>query len=452
MSANHKDSNASKSAAGYTNKSELLQICKSLQDDGLITKIIEKNYRVPHKGFKIPQYKADLVLKDNDDAYFLIYTSNSFRSDRIKTTDWDCFGVLTQSDISHKIVASIFIIPDEQASDSFTKYREEIKKKEKFSPLTHFFLQSEFVEFMEQWATDKKLKAESIELIQQSAVQVKAPSPNTLDALFPVLTNVQPAHNGVETDKRGRNFEAQLAKILEDPLVLSFIKNRKIRLFNNEIAQTFVETLLDTSLDYLHIKPHEVTKLQTTTQIKLPSHGAAKTDLALYVYTDTGEKGLITFSLKISTQSSVSCHQYPPKEYLRVLEQTPLNEETKNLLKEGISLFGKTGSWSEIEKRPKEWQKKFFQSLSTFIHSYLAKWAISGEIYNENSPPEAIASHIILFNPLTQKFYISSCDKYIDRLINDYGASKSNPFTWTYKNIKRTGFKDIQLKLKLKYD
>lgn len=436
------ESNAQKSEAGRENKSYVLELCDALQKRNLITSYKE-NFKVAHKNHKIKQYKCDVLIKDLNDDPILIYTSTSVRTDRLKKTYWEAQGVIeNEFNGSENVAAVIFVVNDEAAETNDFKYQKGLKdNNEIYSPITHFFSESEFNSFFESWSNQQEEK-------QSQNVFINSISEKLINAI-----NINSAHDsigntkesGSRRGKRGNLVEEKLLECLNDRVVLDFYLKEKVAKEGNLVSDLIYKILSVKNIDVSFVDSFSARK-----RIKLDVHGLAKPDLQVNVNLKDGSTHIVNISVKVSDQSVVACHDYPANAFIETLLE---NDRSKNpILAQGLEDFQLSGSWKDYENTAgTENYEAFYKELFFNIAS-IYDWAVAGKY--KGVQKELIVDLILYIKPndndenITYRLY--TVDEYKRILFREKGGEKrGKPFSWTYPSKQRG--KRIQLKLPLIY-
>jgi hypothetical protein len=186
--------NKEKVKHGQQNEKTIEALMESLQKDGIISSF-KKEIHVKKHGFEYPeQYLANYLITTFDGKYIVVRRTTSHR-DRVKIYNYDIEGILENSDYSNNIVASIYLLPNDQLENkTFLGFQERIRQKIEYSPFTHCLVHDQFKEFLEN------LRSSTIEKIEY------------LDE-DPFFDEQQP-FNGSASAKRGIAFEKAIVRIL----------------------------------------------------------------------------------------------------------------------------------------------------------------------------------------------------------------------------------------------
>ena len=411
----HSKSNSVKSKEGRENKNRIFSICQELRNQELI-KDLRKDVHFAARGKKHEQFKADVVLTDLDDNFILVYTSTSYRSDRIKGTFWDAEGV-SQKVLEPKKVAAIFFVIDDSEAKSIKKPggpRELSVSGAWDCPITHWFTITEFVEFMNQWATEQKARDENL---------------RTLGSYY---------------GKRGNKLETELCAALDTSSDKSVWEAFKKNLYPVKVIDQIAISILKTVLLDNNVSEIDVLSISANKQIRFASKGLGKTDISLSIQRKNGINLQVGISCKATNNSSVSCHEYSCRNFAEIFRLNNVVAADQKILDEGLQLFQKKGTWGLISKKDPEWQKEFFNTLDRNM-GIIFDWAISGKTH-PGEVGQTIADYLLMFNPKCGKYRFVKIEDYKTELLsNPKKNKKGHPFSWTYPSKNRGSF--IQLKV-----
>lgn len=409
------DSNRSKQKSGQKLKELLNSKFAELKKEGVILNFLsEVNFS--HKKFSYKkQYLANFIIETLDNKFIIIDASNSFRHDRLKQQFYNITGVIENSDMSENIIASIILYPDKEVTaNGFKANRERIANKEAHSSASHIFLLSEFLLFLENHKISVQLAEEEEREAQKIDTAV--------------------VKDGSYFGKRGNQFEKEIVALLNRSELLSeFIKQSRSsnNTFNSIINKICIADKIDKK-SIIKIKA-------TNTVLKLASGGNAKTDIILKIHTLEDEY-IETISVKNTTQSKVSCHDYTYRDFVRVL-----NCEN-SMLETYLSLFQQHGSHKALEENlPAGASLEEFTDLLSDEARKLTEWALTGAHDNLNiiNSETQISKYILISK--NNKISFNDMNSYIDMIFATTKLSYGVPFSWTYPSKNRG--KRIQLKM-----
>lgn len=418
--SDHSQSNSVKSKDGWDNKASVGSICQKLKNEGLIKNLQEKVYFKAKNRTYEKQFKADFILTDLNDDYILVYTSTSFRDDRIRGVFWDAQGV-TKALKASKVAAALFVTSDQWAH-KMHELSERTRNQIWYSPITHWLTQTEFIAFIHQWALEQDVR------------------------------NEQGATMGAYYGKRGNNFETDLCMLFNSRSPSCDELSIEERVDDNDIKNQIVTLMLDTILISHKVSKDNVLSISAHKQIRLPSKGLGKTDISLLIQLKEGESIQIGISCKATNSSEVSCHEYSWEDFVEVFNKNNVSKNDLSVLEDGLKLFQKSGNWQELNKKEESWKTSFFEALDRNM-GIIFDWAISGKTY-PNEVGEFVADYLLLFNPKSNQFRFIKSEDYKNELLGESAKVKKRkqgyPFSWTYPSKKRGS--SIQLKVPVRFD
>jgi hypothetical protein len=155
-------SNSLKSNAGKKWDESIQLKLEHLKNEGVISDST-RNLNFQHTGYNYEkQYLANFVIYTNDNKRIIIRSSNSFR-DRVKIGFYDIEGILKYSNLKDDIVATIYLVPDSELSNTtFITTRRKIINKEYYSPATHLLTLSEFEHFLTNYELENRAILEEL--------------------------------------------------------------------------------------------------------------------------------------------------------------------------------------------------------------------------------------------------------------------------------------------------
>jgi len=403
-------SNQLKSAAGALLKEVISKKLNSLKASKVI-RGYEKERNFKHKDFKYEkQFLANFIIETYDENYIIVRSSNSFRVDRVKTGFYDLEGIIKNSELSEKIIASIYLVPDSESTNTgFLSTRKKISDKTFYSPASHLITMSEFIKFLEEYQSNILIEREATEELKKE--------------------------KGSFYGKRGNKFEKEIVGLLSDFANLRKLKLKKLAkdsLFNIVISKILSEK---------NILLEDIISISATNSIPLlASGGNPKTDIALKIMISSGDDIEETISIKNTNLNQVSCHDYRVKDFIRVL-----NCEKTRLAKY-LKLFQKNPSYKALqEKLPDDFSINEFTELLKNKKDIFTEWVLKGEHDDDNlvSPKIQISNFLLISKRGKISFY--SMREYILILNGSKKGKLGVPFSWTYPSKQRG--KRIQLKL-----
>lgn len=414
--------NQNKVIAGLDNNAKIKNQLQQLKVEGII-KDYNCKVNFAHKEFKYDkQFLANFVIETVDEKFIIIRTSTSFRHDRAKIGFYDFEGILNHSSFAEEIIATIYLVPDsELGNNDFINTREKVKEKDYYCPATHLLSLSEFISFLEGYKYDLLSKQE--EALHESH-----------------STELLISESGSFYGKKGNNYELEIVNILsnlDNLLALKSLGRSSINVFDlivNKISSD------------LNIDKGTITQIKASNSVPLLlSGGNPKTDIILTIEVIGGKSFKETISVKNTTQSRVTCHDYPSKDFIRVLncgdtrlanyfnyfQQEPVIKAFKESMSDGYTV------------------EEFTALLEEKEHIF-SRWVLTGEFdFHNLTVPEVQISKYLLLNKNEQlAFY--TMDEYLAIISKKSSKTFGMPFGWTYPSKQRG--KRIQLKVPVLLD
>lgn len=372
---------------------QILELC-SKQD---YIKFIVPNFRLGEKGYKNQlQFFAPFLIEFNDGTQWVLYTTTSMRTDRIKGQQWDISNL---KKIDPKIQKAYLIYPDdlsETEKNLFLQQNNKYLSKDEYSVIDEIIPQNKLNNLIEAYALKDTL-------------------PGTSD------------------DKRGNNFEKRIADIL------SYQENLEKWKTDSPTAVGSNYNIFKQIVSCFGLIKNETIRINATSDKKtigtLPSGGMPKTDVLVCVTNAINEKKYYTISCKRSNKNQVSGHQYKADTFADVLDKN--NQELRKMLNEFQSVGG-------IYKFGTENCEKLTQLLKPYVKR-LTLWVVGG-YYGLGNPQTQWANYILFYNDNDEgSITIDKTEEFCNRLVTNVHYQFGTPFQWTYPS-KGLG-KYIQLKL-----
>lgn len=407
------ESNKRKVLSGQEITSFIVSQLKLLKEHGVI-KGFDKNVNFKHSGYKYDdQFLANFVIETIDGKRIIVRSSNSFRSDRAKIGFYDLDGILRLSNLSDDIISTIYLVADDELDNpSFISLREKFRNKEYYCPATHLFALSEFIDFLQTYYDEKS------SLINDIQAELK-------------FNSIQEA--GSYYGVQGNKLERELCSLLNEKPYLTDYKNNK--------NPKDCDIILNGILKKHSLSKKKIIKIRATNSIPLLKNGGnPKTDI--FIELDTDDSGITTdtISIKNTTKSRVSCHDYKAEDFIRVLDCD------NSKLAEYFNYFQEQPTYTDFESAlPSGYSIDEFTVLLSSKSKLLVEWALKGEHDDENLiDPVKQVSNFVLINSNDHKYFFEYND-YIDYMLNNSKLKFSTPFSWTYPSKQRG--KRIQLKM-----
>lgn len=411
------ESNQLKSLAGRDLHEYLKTEFEKLKRLELISDFKERiNFN--HKGYTYKkQYLANFVVQTLDQKYIIINSSHSFRHDRFKTQAYDLNGILNNSGISDDIIATVALYPDsELEKSSFKGFRKKVSDGEVYSPASHLFTLSEFVTFIDYHKASVEIELSEDEEEIETTVQG------------------QTSEAGSVHGKAGNAKEKEIVSLLNNT---SHTSNYKA---NNTVPEAFEKIVTQVCTNKQLNRADIVTISATDTVEKLKSGGNAKTDIVVKIMDSFGVTHIDTFSIKKTSRTKVSCHDYKADDFIRVL-----GIEEKRVA-DYFKVFQKYPTYSSFEQNLTQgYSTNDFETLLEPYRTKLTEWALTGDHdeYNLINKEVQVAKNVLIFNG--NQIICSLYQDYIGKLLVNGPLKYGIPFSWTYPSKKKG--KRIQLKM-----
>lgn len=362
----------------------------------------QKDYRAGYPGYRnARQFYAPFLLCFPDGQKWILFSSTSMRTDRIKGQQWDAYHL---KKIDPAIERAYLVYADgvpEREIEGFLAQNAKYKDKEEYSAIDAIISQSRLLDLLEARATSHM-------------------------------------EQGRQKDLRGRNFEKTLADLLSNRQ--NFEKWKHHSRVSEGVQYRWYEAILAK----FRLSPASVKSIEATADAKvigtLPSGGKPKTDVWVKVQREDGGTLSFSISCKRSGKKRVSVHEYTADAFADVLASE--DDELRSLLRAfqqdpTLSAFG--------DERG--------QQLTEALRPYreeLARWVLGGQ--GGDGKEHQKAGYLCILHDdeagRGDKMDIYTLDEYIAHLAA--AGVKGNfgtPFSWTYPS-KRRG-KAIQLKCQL---
>ena len=391
-------SNGDKSKHGKSAKNSLSNILKRCVDNGYLSQIISE-YRVGKPNYSnSKQFYAQFLIIFNDESKWILFTTTSMKTDRVKGHQWDTINL---KEIDPLITRAYIVYPDGISDDLKNEF---IRQNNKY------------IDNYEYSAIDAIVSQDEINnLIESYAIKNKS--------------------TGQIKDIQGNNFENKIADILNynDNLVKWKNNDRTLEGMHFDIFLNIVNCF--------ELDKNSTIKITATSDKKqigrLPSGGNPKTDVLVTVTFSDAAQRHYTISCKRSSDKSVSIHQYNANAFADVLDKDNPN------LRRLLTYFQDCGNLRDFGE---ENSIKLTNLLSPYIKK-LSLWALGGH-GGDGNPEIQNADYILTYDNNDGSSSIKSIEKYYEHLTTEgITGNFGPPFSWTYPS-KRKG-KDIQLKCKI---
>ena len=394
---NYAKDNTQKSRHGQNAQISLESMLQQMHYRGYIKEIstLKEWSRPDHQGYRL--YAPFVITLFNDERWAL-YSTTSYRSDRMKGNHWDSLLVKKYRNIQkcYLIIADTKQTKEDSQADAAIASKD-LQRSQGYD--------------------------DSLDELDDAL---------TISSLYNIIESMYMKSQtyGVRDAAAGLNFEERIADILA----------------NAENLQTWQGDDLVIGMEYTIFErlltkwncPHNITHIEATTKIpQLPSGGSPKTDvLAIITYADDSEHHF-TISCKNSNGKFVSAHQYNADTFIQALD---IQEDT---LKEQLRTFQRLGSKKKMAELDEALPAAFEASLQPYV-TRLCEWVISGR-HGEYSTTDQIADYILAFDKESYTMEIYTAAEYIQKMLAESHGQFGTPFQWTYAS-KSLG-KNIQLKM-----
>lgn len=389
--------NSEKSKHGTSAQSALLSLVILNKKKHYIKDYI-LNYRVGNPGFKSKhQFYAPFLIRFPNNDEWILFSTTSMRSDRIKGNQWDAFNL---KQINPNIQKAFLVYSDGAPKTELLKFRQQNERyitNYEYSELDGVISQTELNNLIEE-------------------------------------KNLISLNQGQKKDRQGQNFEKWITDILSNP------DNFKKWKLDDKVITGLHYPVFKKILDSFKVSAKNIIKIDATcdkkTIGKLPSGGNPKTDILITLEVNNNNKILRTISCKRTSAKEVSVHEYKADTFSQVL--APYDTKLKSLLYG----FQRNPSFKAFGKENTELLTKAIAPYSTA----LTKWVLAG-IGGAGDPQKQWATHILVYNNNTDTTSIHSVDEYISLLEKEPPRHFGTHFSWTYPSGKRGS--SIQLKCKI---
>ncbi len=418
------DSNA---AHGKDFQAFIYEQLRGLKSDGYLTQVI-KEFRAGEPGYgNTSQYYAPFLIQFNDRTRWILYSTTSMRTDRIKAPQWDS-DHLKQIDAT--ISKSFLVYPDEVIGDirsEFIRQKQKYDRRWEFSRIDDIVPFGDLVQSIKRF--DDEYQRESI--VREGELLDLSISPSAVSA----VTENQPSGTseteiGRAWDLGGRNFERFVSNVLSSRELLSKWKS-------SATSSDFAYQAFSKILQCLAVKRDEVLAISATSDKDdiglLPSGGSPKTDVIATVKTRSAGDKVFTFSCKRSSKSQVSAHQYSADAFADVLDQS--NSQLRDLLRT-FQIYGTK------EKFPHDAAVALENLLADKL-TPLCKWVVGG--YGGGGDEKQLANYVVAFRVDKKTFSVHSTEEYVNMMLSSSKGAFGTPFSWTFASGQRG--RSIQLKM-----
>lgn len=385
------EDNGRKAKHGANAREALRKVIEELEDYGALSGSVSSP-QYGYDGYDPAQFDAHEEVSYPDDTKAVLYATTTLRSDRVETDQWRAHNI---KQIDPSVEYAYIVLPDEEGYDKGTSTRDRIRSGEVVSAIDDIVTMQEFY--------DRTIAEYSSSM-----------------------------ESGASHDLQGRKLEELFAAILSD-------KENWSRYNGSETSTGYLYDVFYMVMRKLGIDRGSIAEIAATTKVPaLPSGGNPKTDVLVTIDLEGKAPLKATFSLKNTSNKSVSVHEYSADVFADVLD--PENAELRRLL----NAFQAVGNKRDMAK-------KDIDGLASELRPYLGKlnrWVFSGE-GAQGVTEDQIAQYIVVRDKGTGEFSIHTIDEYCERQEAEIDGSNwfGTIFSWTFPSKKR-GTK-IQLKARI---
>lgn len=402
--------------------------------------IVVKTYRAGDpKAKNAGQFYAPFMIQFNNGARWIIFSTTSCRTDRIKGQQWDAENLKRLDPLIEK---AILTYPDDvKRGDelAFAKQKNKYDTGLEVSSLDDILSNKLLIEQIQCRAFDIYHEREDndndalMSDVFEEATKIKTEQLS----LFEHVGNRNESVNSIKEEGRlydfdGREFEKDIAILLADAVYLEKLKRGEAMGCDRKFS-CFMSMIKTFGINPLHIISIKATAKKEDIGL-LPSGGQPKTDVWATFSLEGGEKKDITISCKRTTKSIVTAHQYSADVFADVLD---LNNDSLRALLNVFQFYANVRDMPEGDRI----------ALEEHLHSLLprlCKWVLGG-YGGECSSPIQYADYLVVYNPIDGYFGVHSIDEYTEILLRQTPKTFGTPFGWTYASKQRQ--RSIQLKL-----
>jgi len=432
-------SNEEKKEHGDKARKELEDILSSLQNSGCIRNCMS-NFRIGKDGYANEgQFLAPFMISFHNGERWIIYTTTSMRSDRIKGQQWDAINIKS---LVPSITKAFLCYPDgaeDRDVRGFSSLAERFKTNADYSAIDDILSYRQLKTLIstyngKQRYTIGKKKETSTYIKKIAEFNPLLPTVPQKETTISI-TEQDAAARGRMLDAQGREFEQMVADSMASDSNLKKWKG----LSKTEVGKDY--DIFSCIVKFLNLSSDDVVAFSGTAKREdiglLPSGGQPKTDVIITAYfTDDSFKSY-TISCKRSSRDSVSVHQYSADSFSRVL-----NPDDK-ILADLLQGFQNAGSLQAFGNEN-------VNKLDNALRSYQDKlflWVLGG-IDGDGNPDTQWADYLLVLDSRTNELKMHSVYEYKDYLIrNGVHGMLGTLFQWTYASGQRG--KSIQLKCKI---
>lgn len=393
----------SNSEHGYSFQDAVYDSLCKLKEGGYLTQVV-KNFRIGQPGYlNSKQYYSPFLVQFNDRTRWILFTTTSLRTDRVKGQQWDSDRI---KDVDGMVAKSYLVYPDNMPARETQLF---VAQRNKY--LTRFEF-SRIDDIIPLGVLVTQIKEKDDELLMENVGKDK------LNGQGRVL------------DFSGRNFERAIAAILSSQVYLETLKQHKNN--HEDPYGKFVQLMTGLSIDCSCVDSIRATAERDDIGL-LPSGGSPKTDVIATITMKDGSVQYRTLTCKRTTKSYVSVHQYKADAIADVLDKD--NGKLRTLLR----MFQSCPVQGEY---PLSSRKELADELKPHVRKF-CRWVFGG--HGGLGKELQKADYMVTFNPLKNRMAVHSIDDYIDIALVTKKGFVGTPFQWTFAS-KRRG-EDIQLKM-----
>ncbi len=394
-----KKENSDKAQSGIKSKKALEAALEYLKSVNLVVEYYPKKFGYAQK--RKDQFNCDFVVKLSNNERGILFSPNSFSTDRLKTKQWDAEHIKI---IDPTIKWAYIVFPDTTANKkSIVRYKEFILSGIDVSAIDNIFLQSEFISHIENTLLGNKLA-------------------------------------GRKAAKAGNDFETLFARIMDNKYNLERWKGDKT-------SSGIHYPLFEKVVNFLSLYPKEVVSISADDNIPdLPTYvykdgttkpgGHPKTDVCLTVKFKKNRIEEYRFSCKNPSKNLVTVFQFPPKYCAEIMGITDMRFE--QLLNEYVSSGGPT-------KFPEQKAKLLTSILKPYLDEFNL-WCLHGS--SKDKSTERQRADYILVRKNTKngpEIYLRSVENCIKEQNSIGKGHFGTAFSWsvTSSKEKKDGTKTI---------
>ena len=426
--------NADKREHGDLARKELQRILSDCLEKKIILHYMS-NFRIGRAGYSNDsQFLAPFLVSFPNGERWILYTTTSMRSDRIKGQQWDAENI---KQIVPSITKAVLCFPDGvelRDIKNFSALAERYKKKADYSAIDDILSYRQLL-FAIQSVNNKMVRFKSVKANQSYIEKVVSNAEDRRMVLEPLNIKENLSEKGRLLDAYGRAFERIVANSMSSERNLMKWKGKA----KTETGRDY--DVFKIIVEHLKLVPDDVKSISATSDHmdigSLPSGGYPKTDIIITAHYNDGSYNNYTVSCKRSDRDIVTVHQYTADAFSRTLN--PEDEELRKLLYD----FQIAGSRSGLGEE----KSLLLERALAPYRTKLFLWVMGG-IDGEGNPDTQWAEHILILNGRTNKLKMHSVYEYYNYLIKA-GANGmfGTPFSWTYPSKQRGKY--IQLKCKI---